>query len=205
MDEALRIRREEQLPIFERLGDRRGIAVTMGDIADMLAVQGELDEALRIRREEELPVYERLGELRQTAITMGKIADVLQARGELDEALRIRREEQLPILERLGDQRSRSVALQKIGAALLEAHGFEQEHRQEIIDALFESFDIARRLDLPDGIAIVGSMLGRLLAAAGHSDAEHVMKMAAGAYKKLGNAEASAQLYCLITETEKEE
>jgi tetratricopeptide (TPR) repeat protein len=55
LDEALRIRREEQLPVYDRLGDVRERAVTMGKVADILQVRGELDEALRIRREEQLP------------------------------------------------------------------------------------------------------------------------------------------------------
>ena len=70
LDEALRIRREEQLPVYERLGDVRGVAVvTRGKIADVLQARGELDEALRIRREEQLPVYERLGDVRGVAAT----------------------------------------------------------------------------------------------------------------------------------------
>ena len=60
LDEALRIRQEEQLPVYERLGDVRSRAVTLGQIADIWQARGELDEALRIRQEDELPVYERL-------------------------------------------------------------------------------------------------------------------------------------------------
>ena len=122
LDEALRIRREEQLPVYERLGDVRARAVTMGKIADILQSRGDLDEALRIRREEELPVYERLGDVRSRAVTMGKIADILQSRGDLDEALRIRREEELPVYERLGDVRSRAVTMGKI-ADILQSRG----------------------------------------------------------------------------------
>ena len=121
-DEALRIRREEELPVYEHLGDMRSRAVTMGRIADILQARGELDEALRIRREEQLPVYERLGNVRERAVTMGQIADVLQARGELDEALRIRREEQLPVFERLGDVRERAVTMGYI-ADILQSRG----------------------------------------------------------------------------------
>jgi tetratricopeptide (TPR) repeat protein len=62
VDEALRIYREEVLPVFERLGDERERAMTLGQIADVLEARGDLGEALRIRREEELPVYERLGD-----------------------------------------------------------------------------------------------------------------------------------------------
>jgi phosphopentomutase len=52
LDEALRIRQEEELPVYERLGDVRARAVTLGKIADVYQARGQLDEALRIRREE---------------------------------------------------------------------------------------------------------------------------------------------------------
>ena len=50
-DEALRIRREVQLPVYERLGDTRSTAVTWGHIADIAYRRGDYDEALRIRRD----------------------------------------------------------------------------------------------------------------------------------------------------------
>jgi tetratricopeptide (TPR) repeat protein len=124
LDEALRIRREEELPVYERLGDVRSRAVTLGQVADILAARGDLDEALRIRREEELPVYERLGDVRSRAVTLGKVADILAARGDLDEALRIRREDLLPVFERLGARPvfERAVTLGKV-ADILAARG----------------------------------------------------------------------------------
>jgi len=125
-DEALRIRQEEQLPVFERLGDVRSKAVTMGKIADILQARGQTDEALRIRQEEQLPVFERLSDVREKAVTMGRIADILQDRGQTDEALRIRQEEELPVYERLGDVRSRAVTMGKI-ADILEARGQTDE------------------------------------------------------------------------------
>ncbi len=120
LDEALRIRRKEELPVYERLEDAQLTAETMSDIADVLQARGELDEALRIRCEEVLPVFDRLGDVQSTAVTLGRIADVLQAQGELDEALRIRREELLPVYERLGDVRSKAVTMGKIADVLQE-------------------------------------------------------------------------------------
>ena len=79
LDEALRICREEQLPVFERLSDVRLRAVAMGQIADILYRRGDFDAALRIRREEQLPVYERLGDVRERAVAMGQIADILSS------------------------------------------------------------------------------------------------------------------------------
>jgi tetratricopeptide (TPR) repeat protein len=137
LDEALRIRKEEELPVYERLGDVRSRAVTMGMIADILQARGQLDDALRIRKEEELPVYERLGDVRSRAVTMGKIADILEDRGQLDEALRIRKEEELPVYTRLGDVRSRAVTMGQI-ADILQARG-----------QLDEALRIRKRRELP--------------------------------------------------------
>ncbi len=185
LDEALRICREEQLPVFERLGDVREKAVTQGKIADILQARGELDEALRIRREEQLPIYERLGDVREKAATQGKIADILLARGELDEALRIRTEEQLPVYERLGYVEG--IAHGKFAAAAIRlARG---DHKtgaiQAIHDDLAESFSIVRRLRQPDGIGAVGEIFANVLAMLGRRrQALQVLEKAKLAFKQ---------------------
>jgi predicted phosphodiesterase len=148
LDEALLIRREEQMPVYEKLKDVRLRAVTQGKIADILTARGELDEALRIRREEEMPVYEKLKDVRSRAITQGKIAYILTVRGELGEALRIYREEEMPVYEKLKDVRSLLVARNNLAAALIrraKAGDFE-ESRQLLLLALAE----AQRLRLPE-------------------------------------------------------
>ncbi|MCB0256895.1 MAG: CHAT domain-containing protein, partial [Anaerolineae bacterium] len=90
---------------FEALGDKRHLAITQGQISDILYHRGDLDEALRIRREVVLPAFEALGDTRHSAIAQDKISDILFQRGDLDEALRIRREVVLPAFEALGDTR----------------------------------------------------------------------------------------------------
>ncbi len=81
----MRIRREDQLPVYERLGDVRAKAVTMGQIADILRERGELDEALRILRKDELPEAPSRAEydshVSEVRLAMGRtdaLADVLQ-------------------------------------------------------------------------------------------------------------------------------
>jgi tetratricopeptide (TPR) repeat protein len=118
LDEALRIRREEELPVYERIGDDRERAVTMGEIAEILVQRGERAEALRIHREDELPVYKRLGDARGVAAAMAQIADLLLAEGDTVEALRIRREEVHPVMDALGDVRERAVNLGRIADIL---------------------------------------------------------------------------------------
>jgi hypothetical protein len=80
LDEALRIRRDEQLPVFERLGDVRSCAVTMSKIGDIFQARGDLDEALRIYKQEVLPVYERLGDTRMLVVDRGYLARHLLSR-----------------------------------------------------------------------------------------------------------------------------
>ena len=80
LDEALRILREEELPVYQKLGAIREVAVTMGKIADILADRGQLDEALRIRREEQLPVYQKLGARREVLVCEANMAITLLRR-----------------------------------------------------------------------------------------------------------------------------
>ncbi|WP_246575162.1 CHAT domain-containing protein [Streptomyces umbrinus] len=137
VEEALRIRREVELPAFERMGDTRAAAVTWGRIADILQQRGEVEEALRIRREVTLPVYERIGDTREAAVTWGKIADIFEQRGEVEEALRIRREVTLPAFERMGDTRSVAITWGRIADIV--------QRRGEVEEAL----RIRREVELP--------------------------------------------------------
>ncbi|WP_422375698.1 CHAT domain-containing protein [Roseibium sp.] len=149
LNSALRITTEEELPVYEALGDKRSIAVTKGQIADILQAQGDLDGALRIREEEQLPVFEALGDTRSIAVTQGKIADILQMRGDLDGALRIREEEQLPVFEALGDTRSTAVTQGQI-ADILQIRGdldgalrIREEEQLPVYEALGDTRSIA--------------------------------------------------------------
>jgi tetratricopeptide (TPR) repeat protein len=94
LSEVLRIRREEELPVYQRLGNEHNTAICWGRIADVLQARGELDEALRIRREDILPVYERLGAVRDLLVCQANIAITLlkrRAPGDREEAVELLR------------------------------------------------------------------------------------------------------------------
>jgi tetratricopeptide (TPR) repeat protein len=152
LDEALKIRNEEELPVYERLGDVFERAVTMGKIADVLKARGQLGEALKIRNEEQLPVYERLGEVRSRAVTMGKIADILQARGQLDEALKILQGDVLPVYGRLGDAREPLIGRSNVAIMLLQrGHDGDRDEAHRLLQL---ALDETRRLKLPKALQI---------------------------------------------------
>ena len=75
------------MPVYEKIGDVRERAVTMGKIADILQSRGELDEALRIRKEEQLPVYEKIGDIDSKALTLWKLAQIELGQKSLKRAL----------------------------------------------------------------------------------------------------------------------
>jgi tetratricopeptide (TPR) repeat protein len=103
--------RDVELPLLRRMDKEWPVAITLGQIADVLEIRGDLEEALRVRREEVLPIFERLRDLTMQARTQGQIADILQAKGLWHEASQIREHDVLPILEKLG--LTRDIALVK--------------------------------------------------------------------------------------------
>ena len=182
------------MPVYEKLGDLRSRAVTLGQIADIHQARGELDEALRIRIEEELPVFERLGDVRERAITLGKIAQVHLARGELDQALELN-EQRRPIAEMLRDINSLAHIHFLSAQIRLERGDHERGALQTIYEDLTAAYEINIKLDRPDGIAGAGSLLAQVMARGGLEDeALSVLDTVEAAFRKLGDPQGIAQI-----------
>ena len=193
-DKAL-ARLKDAVVLFGEACDEHSRAVTMGKIADILEGRGETDEALRIRREEQLPVFERLGDVRSRAVTMGKIADILEGRGETDEALRIHIEERLPTAEAIKDLDGIAHIRFACAQLRLTRGGLKLGEAQTIYDELAESFAILQKLQRIDGIAVVGSMFGQILAMGGYPDeALTVLDQSAMAFEKMQQTQQAAQV-----------
>ena len=198
-DEALRIRREVELPVYERLGDTRSTAICWGKIADIADRRGDYDEALRIRRDVELPVYERLGDIRSTALTWGRIADIAYQRGDYDAAVDLHRK-RLDVHTHLGD-------LEGIAAATWDLARIDlaRQDYQSAFPRLIESFRIMHQLQRPDGIAIVGMTLGELMQAVGLADEAHqVLVKSSAAATKIDQPDLVGQIDELLSHRSRE-
>jgi tetratricopeptide (TPR) repeat protein len=143
--EAARPRLQETLSIYERLGDRRGVAVTQGQLAYLLQLRGDYEEAERLYRES-LQTTEQLGDRRGVAVTQGQLADLLQLRGDYEEAERLYRES-LQTTEQLGDRREVAVTLHNM-ALLRQA----QERLPEALELLSHSRDLFAALGLQEDV-----------------------------------------------------
>jgi len=191
LDEALRIRSEEQLPVYERLGDVRETALTQGKLADILQARGQFDEALLILSGTVLPAFERLGDVRAKAVTQGRIADILQVRGQFDEALRIRNEEELPVYERLGDMREKAVTQGKLADVLQLRDQFDEalRIRKE------EELPVYERLgDLRSMAAVQGKIAGILQARGQFDQAQALHEQRLPIARQLGDIESLAHI-----------
>jgi tetratricopeptide (TPR) repeat protein len=111
-----------------------------------------------------LPAHERLGDTRETALTWGKIANIAYQRGDFDEAAELQRK-RLEVCKQLGDLDG--IANSDWGLAQID---LAREDYQAAFPRLVESFQILGRLQRPDGFAVVGATLGRLLIAGGQTD-----------------------------------
>jgi hypothetical protein len=142
-----------------------------------------------------LPVYERLGDVRSRAVTMGKIADILQQRGETDEALRMYTEEYMPVARLTQDMDLIAHSCFSCAQLRLDRGGLQKGEGQMIVDELAESYTLNRQLQRVDGIAVVGALLGQVLAATGaHDDAASVLDLSADAFDRIGAADQATQL-----------
>jgi tetratricopeptide (TPR) repeat protein len=199
-DEAERIRREVELPVYERLGQTRSVAVIWGRIADIAYERGDYEEAERIRREVVLPVYERLGDTRSTGVTWGRIARIAYERGHYDEAAELQRK-RLEIMTQLGDLAWIAETYWDLARIDLAQNNYESA-----LHGLLESFQILQQLRRADGIAVVGVTLGELLLATGQAEeARQVLGESLAAATKIGGAELAKEINKLLNQLGDEE
>src|SRR5208282_258554 len=155
-DDAL-LELEQARGLFKAEEDR---AVTLGDIARLLADKGEVDKALKLHQEK-LVICEALGDKRSRAVTLGDIARLLADKGEVDKALKLH-QENLVIYEALGNLEGVANALWSIAKIEL-----RQRHIQQAFEHLAASYDISLKLGRLDAICQVGQDFGQLLCARG--------------------------------------
>jgi tetratricopeptide (TPR) repeat protein len=98
---------QQELRLYEALGDKHSRAVTLGEIARIKRQKGEVDAALQLHQER-LGIFEALGAKRERAVTLGDIARIRADKGEVDAALQLH-QERLGIFEALGAKRERAV------------------------------------------------------------------------------------------------
>jgi tetratricopeptide (TPR) repeat protein len=143
---------QEMLDIYEKLGDVRERAVTLGDIARLKAQAGDVAGALALHQER-LDIFEKLGDVRSRAVTQSDLADLLSARGEYDEAERLYRDS-LEICRRIRDRQSTLALLARLGRLAL-----TRGRREEALPLLHEARQGFAALGFTPWVAHVDELL----------------------------------------------
>lgn len=119
----------------------------------------------------------------------------MEQRGETDEALRIHLAERLPVAQMSQDMGSVAHVRFSCAQIRIRRGGLQDGEGQLIFDELAEAFGLYQQLQRADGIAIVGAMLGQVLAAAGvTSEAATVLEKSAAAFDTIGQPQQAAQI-----------
>ena len=107
--DAARVRYEEVLPIYRRVGDVLGVANCIVRLGEIALARSDPD-AGRVRYEEALPLYRRVGDVRGEANCILRLGDIALARSDPD-AAGARCEEALPLYRRVGSVDRKSTRL----------------------------------------------------------------------------------------------
>jgi tetratricopeptide (TPR) repeat protein len=124
---------QQSLELDERLGDLRGKAVTIGEIARIEQMRGNLDKAIELQ-EQKLAIVKELGDQREISVALHNLATIYVTRGDLDGAMQ-RYQQVLENVERLGDLQGKSATLHQMAYVLVtrgDLDGAMQRYRQSL-------------------------------------------------------------------------
>jgi predicted ATPase len=144
---------EESLAIRRELGDRSGIAGSLGNLGNVAVNQGD-HSAARALQEQSLAIYRELGDRFGTANTLNNLGVVALNQGDYP-AARALHEESLAISRELGNRHSIALSLSNVGHVALDQGDYPAARA-----LLEESLAIRRELGDRHGIATSLSNLG---------------------------------------------
>ncbi len=170
---------EEELRTYEQLGDVRSRAVALGNIARLRAQAGDVSGALKLH-EEELRTYEQLGDVWSRAVTLGDIARLRAQAGDVEEARRLQRE-RLEINRKLGALEGVANTLYSLAQLDLSEKSFK-----DAVSRLMEAWLLVNKIGHVSAIAVVGHLLGSLLASGSDPQAKEVLLSSKEAFLRLG-------------------
>jgi tetratricopeptide (TPR) repeat protein len=160
LDEAMRIRTEQELPVYRRLGDVRAVAITLGRIADILKARGDPDTALAMH-EARLATNRQLQDASGIAASLWAIANIELDREQVKQAVP-RVIEAWTILDGL-DEADGIATVGPVMGQILAAAG----QREEALAVLARCAGARRKLGRIAGAEAVEGMMRELEASSG--------------------------------------
>jgi len=104
---------EQSLKIAEELGDRAGVALSLGQIGNIYQDKGDYAAALE-KYEQARKVFEEIGDRKNAAGVLHQVGMIYHAKGEYAAALE-KYEQARKVFEEIGDRKSASATLHQVG------------------------------------------------------------------------------------------
>jgi tetratricopeptide (TPR) repeat protein/predicted Ser/Thr protein kinase len=183
--EALR-NYEDSMAINQRLGQKRGVAASLSEIAQVQLLLGKPDAALSAY-DECLKIRREIGAKKDAGDTLIELGDFYADRGQSDQALQMFKES-LQIQRDAGDEPYQALCLNNIGNAYL--HKGENE---DALTYLQQALQLREKLNVPDDIAETLHNLGEAYTNLGQYDqAMTTLMRGLDLYRKSGNNQGAA-------------
>ncbi len=183
--EALR-NYEDSMAINQRLGQKRGVAASLSEIAQVQLSLGKPDAALSAYNEC-LKIRREIGAKKDAGDTLIELGDFYADRGQSDQALQMFKES-LQIQRDAGNEPYQALCLNNIGNAYL--HKGENE---DALTYLQQSLQLREKLNVPDDIAETLHNLGEADSNLGQYDqAITALMRGLDLYRKSGNNQGAA-------------
>jgi eukaryotic-like serine/threonine-protein kinase len=160
--EALR-NYEDSMSMNQLLGQKRGVAASLAEIAQVQLSLGKPDEALAAYNEA-LKIRREIGAKKEAGDTLIDLGDVYFDRGQSDQALQ-RFKESLQIQRDAGDETYQALCLNNIGNTYL-----QKGENQDALTYLQQALQLREKLNVPGDIADTLHNLGEAYANLGQYD-----------------------------------
>ena len=146
---------EESLAIFQSLGDRRGTANALHNLATVVGWRGEDERAVALV-DESLTLWRELGDTWGIGMALGLRGNLAQRQGDRERAVALA-EESLTLLRAVGD--TWGIAFRLCDLGVLASDLGDQQRATALLE---ECLTMARQVDDRDGIARALDSLGRV-------------------------------------------
>jgi tetratricopeptide (TPR) repeat protein len=160
--EALR-NYEDSMAINQRLGQKRGVAASLEEIAEVQLSLGKPDDALKAYNDA-LKIRQEIGAKKEAGDTLNDLGDFYLERGQPDKALQMFKES-LQIQRDAGDQANQALCLSNIGAAYL-----QKSENEDALTYLQQALQIREKLNIPSNLAQALGNVGGAYASLGQYD-----------------------------------
>jgi serine/threonine protein kinase/tetratricopeptide (TPR) repeat protein len=185
--EALR-NYQDSMAINQRLGQKRGVAASLAEIAQVQLMLGKPDAALSSYNEA-LKIRKEIGAKKEAGDTLIDLGNFYLERGQPDQAMQAFKES-LQVQRDAGDETYQSLCLNNIGNAYALKGEFE-----DALTYLQQALQIREKLNVPGDIAQTLQNLGSAYAALGqYDDAMKTYMRGLDLYRKSGDNQGAAAI-----------